>query len=198
MYLSLSSLCRKRHTIVFERIRNVNLLFEKNRLAPLFPPLFAHLKRPIVAVGRVPSCTMSGKSLRVETAPASSRFRWSRKRTALLLLVLQNASVSILTRSSRTVKAGTPIYLPGVAVVVSEIVKGAISLTMLVREKQALERSKDGRGGVGRLVQRAVRELVTRQRTEIFKLAIPAALYAIQNTLLVRRIPSTCSAASFV
>lgn len=38
-----------------------------------------------------------------------------------------------------------------------------------------------------------MRELFTRQRTEIVKLAIPAALYAVQNTLLVRRIISVHS-----
>ena len=105
--------------------------------------------------------------------------------TALLLLVLQNASVSLLTRSSRTPKAGTPIYLPGVAVFVAEVLKGSVSLAMLVREKRAEERSKEGRAGIGKLIQRALRELGTRQRTEVFKLAIPAALYAVQNTLLV-------------
>lgn len=98
---------------------------------------------------------MSEKKLHVETTtPASSRL--SRKRVALLLLVLQNSSVSLLTRSSRKPAVGTPIYSPGVAVFVAELLKCGISLTMLVREKRAEARSKEGNAGAGRLVQRAV------------------------------------------
>ncbi|ORY89704.1 nucleotide-sugar transporter-domain-containing protein [Leucosporidium creatinivorum] len=108
----------------------------------------------------------------------------SRRTVALTLLVLQNASVSLLTRLSRTPRPGKAVYIPAVAVFTAELVKLSVSLTMLVREKRSIGRSKGKRDGVLKTVRIALWDLAVNQRQEIVKLAVPAALYALQNTLL--------------
>lgn len=115
----------------------------------------------------------------------------SAKYTSLLLLILQNASVSMLTRLSRTPSTSTSsshsiLYNPSAAVFVAEIIKFIVSLSMLVRdERRSRAREKEGKNVV-LLAKNAVMDLITNQRREVFKLTIPAALYAAQNTLLVR------------
>lgn len=105
---------------------------------------------------------------------------------ALTLLVLQNASVSLLTRLSRTpTTPGAQVYIPAVAVFSAELIKLSVSLTMLVREKRVVGRSKGKRDGVYNTVRIALWDLAVNQRQEVVKLAVPAALYALQNTLLV-------------
>ncbi|GAA5842871.1 hypothetical protein JCM11251_005833 [Rhodosporidiobolus azoricus] len=116
----------------------------------------------------------------------------SRRTIALVLLVVQNASVSLLTRLSRTTTSSTSstLYNPAVAVFTAELVKFAVSLSMLARQRTILLKGKEekkGRGGGGGLLGQAVaalNDLRRNQKQECFKLAIPAALYALQNTLL--------------
>lgn len=117
--------------------------------------------------------------------PAEAEPLVSRRTVALTLLVLQNASVSLLTRLSRTPRPGKAVYIPAVAVFTAELVKLSVSLTMLVQEKRSVGRSKGKRDGVLKTVRTALWDLAVNQRPEIFKLAVPAALYALQNTLLV-------------
>jgi len=116
--------------------------------------------------------------------PATAEPLVSRRTVALTLLVLQNASVSLLTRLSRTPRPGQAVYIPAVAVFTAELVKLSVSLTMLVREKRSVGRSKEKRDGVLKTVRIALWDLAVNQRPEIIKLAVPAALYALQNTLL--------------
>ncbi|GAA5905439.1 hypothetical protein JCM8208_004279 [Rhodotorula glutinis] len=137
-------------------------------------------------------------SLALAPAPSNSHrgappSRISKRTVALVLLCLQNASVSLLTRLSRTsTRAGSPLYEPAVAVFTAECIKCTVSLAMLARQRQAAERRvKGGKGeGSGRergIVEHAggaVRDLVRDQKAEMVKLAVPAALYALQNTLL--------------
>ena len=101
------------------------------------------------------------------------------------MLVLQNASVSLLTRLSRTPAPGQPIYAPSVAVFTAEVMKFAVSLAMLVRERRGLATKGSRRESVVGGALGALDDLFTNQRPEIVKLAVPAALYALQNTLLV-------------
>lgn len=107
----------------------------------------------------------------------------------VVMLVLQNASVSLLTRLSRTPAAGQAIYAPSVAVFTAEVLKFAVSLAMLARERERSHRRSRRKGSKGEgLVASAVgalRELFAEQRGEVVKLAVPAGLYALQNTLLV-------------
>lgn len=103
------------------------------------------------------------------------------------MLVLQNATVSLLTRLSRTtMPPGQRVYIPAVAVFSAELLKLAVSMTMLVRERRIAAGAKGRkRRNVIQTAQAAIWDLAVNQRPEIIKLAVPAALYAIQNTLLV-------------
>jgi len=110
----------------------------------------------------------------------------NRRTQALVLLTLQNASVSLLTRSS----LANADYSPSVAVLSTEILKATISLFMLAREGQL---SSKGKGkSFGGHVQESLRELfVTGEGSgegiwgAMLQMAVPAALYSLQNTLLV-------------
>lgn len=139
----------------------------------------------------------SSRSLAARSPPD----RVSKRTIALVLLCVQNASVSLLTRLSRTSTRphGTPLYEPAVAVFTAECIKAAVSLSMLARQRQAAARTK-GEGkrgkGLGAHAVGALRDLVAHQKAEMVKLAVPAALYALQNTLLVRRARSLFSTSS--
>lgn len=104
----------------------------------------------------------------------------SLKSYSLVLLVLQNASVSLLTHHSRLPTAAG-LYNTSSAVFMAEILKFLISLVMLLREGP---RRKGGLLGNLTKVRGALGGAA--QRGEVLKLAVPAALYATQNTLLVR------------
>lgn len=85
------------------------------------------------------------------------------------------------------------MYIPAVAVFSAEVLKLAVSLSMLVREKRR-EQFKGNKEPRVKIATRALRNLLVEQRGEMLKLAIPAALYALQNTLLVSHssFPSSC------
>ncbi|GAA6024104.1 hypothetical protein JCM10207_003166 [Rhodosporidiobolus poonsookiae] len=106
----------------------------------------------------------------------------SRRTLALSLLVVQNASVALLTRWSRLPSSSTSsssaLYNPAAAVFTAELLKAAVSLFCL-----AAQRSAKTRRGVVREARDAVGELKG-QRGECARLAVPAGLYALQNTLL--------------
>lgn len=126
--------------------------------------------------------------------PAPKQPRISRKTIALTTLVLQNASVSLLTRLSRTSSSSPDgvLYNPAVAVFTAELVKLSISLTMLASQRVSLVNRAGGKGkgtgkkrvGVVDQAWAALSDLARNQKGECLKLAIPAALYASQNTLL--------------
>ncbi|BGP17135.1 hypothetical protein JCM10213_005243 [Rhodosporidiobolus nylandii] len=118
------------------------------------------------------------------TAPSprpSSLF--SPRTIALALLVVQNASVSILTRLSRTSASGV-LYNPAAAVFTTELVKFALSLSALARQRSRLAGGKGRTSGILGHAVAAVGDLARNQKGECVKLAVPAALYALQNTLL--------------
>ncbi|SCZ89878.1 BZ3501_MvSof-1269-A2-R1_Chr9g10377 [Microbotryum saponariae] len=113
----------------------------------------------------------------------------NRKTVVLALLVLQNASVSLLTRMSRTPsRPGAIVYVPAVAVFTAELFKLSVSLTMLVRDRRHKAKVqgnvKVAKAAAHTLILAALSDLFRRQRPEILKLSVPAALYALQNTLL--------------
>ncbi|KAK4054147.1 hypothetical protein OIV83_001172 [Microbotryomycetes sp. JL201] len=107
---------------------------------------------------------------------------------ALAALTIQNASVSLLTRMSRLPRhPGASVYNPAVAVFTAELVKLSVSMTMLIREHKRIERKEHGKRkprGTLKIVRHAVWDLAVRQKHDVIKLAVPAALYATQNTLL--------------
>lgn len=139
---------------------------------------------------RVASCFLPRVVLMVD----GSKRRWgtmSRKTTALVLLTVQNASVSLLTRQSRRRARGVAMYSPAVAVFVAEVMKAAVSITMLALEKRRIAQTgshkKDGRPARRkRLWEFAWQGVVdtASDRTDVMRLCVPAALYAVQNVLL--------------
>ncbi|GAA6042320.1 hypothetical protein JCM8097_003843 [Rhodosporidiobolus ruineniae] len=119
------------------------------------------------------------------SAPVDASARWISRRTlALSLLVLQNSSVSLLTRLSRTASSSAELYNPAMAVFTAELVKLSISLAMLGRERASLAQSKGKQRGIVGEAIGAFGDVVRNQKWECLKLAVPAALYALQNTLL--------------
>lgn len=135
------------------------------------------------------------KSISIAVLSPKSKPYYTKKQLSLGLLIIQNASVSLLTRLSRiptksSIATQSNIYSPAVAVFTAELIKVTLSLIMLTLEK--LEKGKGKKEGnsinlmkFGKTAKRAVWDLGVNQKTEILKLAIPAALYACQNTLLV-------------
>ena len=113
----------------------------------------------------------------------------SQKTLALTLLVFQNASVSLLTRLSRTPsshsQADKTIYIASVAVFAAEVIKFVLSLVMLTLEKRRKGKGKkEGAVPFWTVAWSAVGDL-RHQKGEMMKLSVPACLYAVQNTLLV-------------
>jgi len=104
---------------------------------------------------------------------------FDKRKQALLLLTLQNASVSLLTRFS-ILNAN---YSPSVAVLSTELVKAGISAGMLARERKRGEGK--GKGSLFSHAVSGVGEVVRDQKEAMFQLAVPAGLYSLQNTLLV-------------
>ncbi|GAA5935513.1 uncharacterized protein JCM15063_001060 [Sporobolomyces koalae] len=100
-----------------------------------------------------------------------------RRKQALVLLTIQNASVSLLTRYSLT----HVTYSSSTAVLATELVKFAISLLMQSRERQRMYK---GRGTLVGHAYEGLNELVCDQRDEMLRMAVPAGMYSFQNTLL--------------
>ncbi|GAA5909243.1 uncharacterized protein JCM6883_005818 [Sporobolomyces salmoneus] len=106
----------------------------------------------------------------------------SRRVQALVLLTIQNASVSLLTRYSLQ----HAIYSPNVAVLSTELVKASISLIMYLLESHNISTSRKGKESeTGSTIRHVVEELFNKEgRRAIVQMTIPAVLYSIQNTLL--------------
>lgn len=109
----------------------------------------------------------------------------SRRTLALVLLCIQNASVSILTRLSRTARAPV-LYNPAAAVFTAEIVKASLSLAVLAWQRHTIVQRKGKPSSLVVQAGAAISDLLRNQRRAQLHLAVPAALYALQNTLLVR------------
>lgn len=117
--------------------------------------------------------------------PSTSAAAVSRRTLALVLLCIQNASVSILTRLSRTAPAPV-LYNPAAAVFTAEIVKASLSLAVLAWQRHTNVRQRGKPSSIIVQAGAAVSDLLRNQRSAQLHLAVPAALYALQNTLLVR------------
>ncbi|BGP56084.1 hypothetical protein JCM8202_005234 [Rhodotorula sphaerocarpa] len=122
---------------------------------------------------------------------------FSRRSLALALLCFQNASVAILTRLSRTSAAPTSaaprataassgLYNPAAAVFTAELVKAGLSLAVLAvqNHRRAVASDPVPRSSVPGQARAALADLFRNQRREQLHLAVPAGLYALQNTLL--------------
>ncbi|CAF1037342.1 unnamed protein product [Rotaria sordida] len=96
----------------------------------------------------------------------------NRKWISLAALVLQNTSLVLLLRYSRTMKAER--YISSTAIVTAEFIKGLICIVLVWLEN---DRS------INRLF-RVIHEEIYAKPYDTSKLAIPSGLYAIQNNLL--------------
>lgn len=95
------------------------------------------------------------------------------KYAALVVLVVQNASLALTMRYSRASgPAGVPTYLASTAVVMSELFKLVAACALVVREE----------GGWAQAQRRLYHEIVMRWG-EMAKLLVPAVLYTLQNNL---------------
>ncbi|GAA5980836.1 hypothetical protein JCM11641_004737 [Rhodosporidiobolus odoratus] len=117
---------------------------------------------------------------RTDPVSSSRTSSLSPRAVALILLVVQNASVSLLTRLSRSQDSGRDLYNPAVAVFTAELLKALISLAMAAK---STSQRGDDRGSFA-LAWSALSDLGCRQKIECAKLAFPAALYGLQNTML--------------
>lgn len=95
-----------------------------------------------------------------------------RKWASLLVLVIQNCSLILIMRYSRTLTSPEDMYISSTAVVFCELLKFLISAVCLYVQ----DKSKSF------LVQHIISDITT-HHLEFLKLFIPAGLYVIQNNL---------------
>eukprot|EP01137_Pigoraptor_chileana_P011603 Opistho-2@62723 len=105
------------------------------------------------------------------------------KYLSLLVLVVQNTSLVLLMRYSRTVDG--PMYISSTAVVMAEVMKLATCLAIIVKEQ----------GGISGLVRTLQDDIIGKPR-ETLMVGVPALLYTIQNNLLYVAV-SNLEAATF-
>lgn len=107
---------------------------------------------------------------------------WRTQTLYLALLVLQNASISLLTSYTRSAPAGTPLYLPSTVVVLVELLK-----LILCVFKVALDSRSSACSGASACKSswwaHIKYEVITRNPLEFAQISVPAALYAVQNNV---------------
>jgi len=123
--------------------------------------------------GRGLSGTVVGSSPTSSTSPTalpSAAPSRSLKYVALVLMVLQNTSLSLLVRYSRV--AGADRYFSSVAVILAELVKVVSCLIVLLVQEGS------------RTTVKQLRHLFFVDPLDTLKVSVPAAIYAVQNNLL--------------
>ncbi|XP_031571782.1 uncharacterized protein LOC116305920 [Actinia tenebrosa] len=108
---------------------------------------------------------------------------FSIKYLSLIILTLQNALIILMLRYSRTVFGD--LYISSTVVVMTEIVKLLVSLTVLLWEKKRFV-----------MWLRCIYSSTLGNPTDMFKMAVPALIYTLQNNLLYVAI-SNLDAATF-
>ena len=104
-----------------------------------------------------------------EKPDAGRLLKWA----VLVLLVIQNASTSVLTRASRAPRAdGGVLYLSGTAVLMAELLKLPTCLALIARDE-----------GGPRAMARAVWQQVFVNWRDTLTMAVPALCYCLQNLL---------------
>ncbi|CAG8438789.1 8729_t:CDS:2 [Ambispora leptoticha] len=92
---------------------------------------------------------------------------------SLLVLVIQNSTLVLMMRRSRVHKSPEQVYIASTAVFLAEILKIIACLIVLYIQKRTLKRFIN-----------VIQKEIFGQPTEIIKMIIPSALYALQNNLL--------------
>lgn len=96
------------------------------------------------------------------------------KYASLIVLVVQNAALVLTMRYSRIANTEEKMYLASTAVVLTELMKLTISLSV-VFYNDGLDIEKTGKQLYSEIVVKF---------TEIMKVSVPSVLYTIQNNLL--------------
>lgn len=97
----------------------------------------------------------------------------NKKYISLIVLVVQNTALVLTMRYSRTVTSG-PLYLASTAVVLTELVKFIICVSMIFRNNEF---------DPARTITVLKTEIIDK-KTETLRLSVPSVLYTIQNNLL--------------
>ena len=97
----------------------------------------------------------------------------TKKYLSLVVLVVQNTALVLTMRYSRTVTSG-PLYLASTAVVLTELVKFVICVTMIIRINDF---------DPARTITMLKTEIIDK-KAETLRLSVPSVLYTIQNNLL--------------
>ena len=98
-----------------------------------------------------------------------------------MTLAVQNAALSIVMHYSRVSIPASEAYSPATAVLLNELLKGAISFVVaLMRVLHASDAAGRGIVGVWVAFRRVCREVFS---ADCWKLSIPALLYVVQNSL---------------
>ncbi|KAI9595953.1 nucleotide-sugar transporter-domain-containing protein [Syncephalis fuscata] len=126
---------------------------------------------------------------RISTAKAANEpfmFNLPIKYLSLIVLILQNSALVLMMRYSRMVRSpDQSVYIASTAVVLAEIIKLPTCLFILYKQSSSWAS-----------FQRRVKRDILQQPKDLLLMAVPSALYAIQNNLLYIAL-SNLEAASF-
>ena len=113
-------------------------------------------------------------------ASKAAQTRW-----AFIMLVLQNSSVNILSKISRTASSKQSLYVPSTLVCTTEFCKLVFCFLAAIRERRL--RPKDAERSVTLLdsARAVLRDLFWIRRSEMLQMATPSLLYAAVNNLSV-------------
>lgn len=100
--------------------------------------------------------------------------RGTYKSLSLVVLIVQNTALVLVMRYSRTVTVDGLKYLPTTAVVLTELLKLVVCVTMVFYDVQW----NLSRGFSVLYVE------IVQKKTETFKVSVPSVLYTFQNNLL--------------
>ena len=113
--------------------------------------------------------THSDSNTMADTKAKSKNYKY----ISLLVLVIQNTALVLTMRYSRTVTSG-PLYLASTAVVLTELLKFIICVSMIFRSNDF---------DPTRTISMLKAEIIDK-KGETLRLSVPSVLYTIQNNLL--------------
>ncbi len=121
--------------------------------------------------------------------PDNATLKW----VSLLTLIVQNSSLVLMMRYSRTLSSSTS-YLPSTAVVCAEVLKFCMSFVLY-----AMEESKSNSNGHsdGFSLVSVTRDLLGPHSRWLY-MTVPAILYFIQNNLQYHAVSMVCNTTIYI
>ncbi|EIW60215.1 uncharacterized protein TRAVEDRAFT_118484 [Trametes versicolor FP-101664 SS1] len=142
------------------------------RLTPILTP---------IDTSPLPSPTSASTSSSGGDSKGPTVFGLPLKYVSLVTLAVQNAALSIVMHQSRVSAPAAQSYSPATAVLLNEMLKGAISFVIaFLRVAYASDASHLGFAGWFFALRRVCQEIFS---PDCWKLSIPALLYVVQNSL---------------